>query len=73
MVWTSSRPAGLSGVPVLVFTGPDRRGDKVEALDAGADDYLIAVRTAELLARVRAVCRRHMRDSAGATAIDSAM
>ena len=60
-----------SGVPVLVLSARIEEYDKVEALDAGADDYLIKpFGTAELLARVRAVCRRHMRDSAGATAID---
>lgn len=58
-----------SGVPVLVLSARVEEYDKVEALDAGADDYLIKpFGVAELLARVRAVCRRHARES-GNTAI----
>jgi two-component system KDP operon response regulator KdpE len=55
-----------SGVPVLVLSARIEEYDKVEALDAGADDYLIKpFGVAELLARVRAVCRRHLREPGG--------
>ncbi|HRD48402.1 MAG: two-component system response regulator KdpE [Candidatus Competibacter sp.] len=59
-----------SGMPVLVLSARIEEYDKVEALDAGADDYLIKpFGVAELLARVRAVCRRQVRDPDGATLI----
>lgn len=45
--------------PVLMLTGRSGLGDKVEGLDAGADDYLMKpFAIAELLARVRALSRR---------------
>ena len=46
-------------VPVLVLTARDAVGDRVEGLDAGADDYLTKpFALAELLARLRALLRR---------------
>jgi two-component system response regulator MprA len=46
-------------VPVLMLTARDEIGDRVEGLDAGADDYLVKPFAAEeLLARVRALLRR---------------
>ena len=46
-------------VPVLMLSARGREGDKVEALDAGADDYLTKpFGVEELLARVRAGLRR---------------
>lgn len=49
-----------SKMPILVLSARVEDRDKVGALDAGADDYLIKpFSVAELLARVRAVCRRH--------------
>ncbi len=52
------RAAGNS-VPVLVLTARDAVGDRVEGLDAGADDYLAKpFALAELLARLRALLRR---------------
>ena len=46
-------------VPVIVLTARDRLNDRVEGLDAGADDYLTKpFELAELAARVRAVSRR---------------
>jgi two-component system KDP operon response regulator KdpE len=48
-----------SGVPVIVLSARSDESDKVEALDAGADDYLTKpFGVAELLARVRAMVRR---------------
>jgi len=48
-----------SDIPVLVLSARTDEGDKVEALNAGADDYLIKpFGVAELLARVRAHLRR---------------
>lgn len=46
-------------LPVLILTARDGVGDKIEGLDAGADDYLVKpVGLAELAARVRALTRR---------------
>ncbi|MGH2684321.1 MAG: response regulator transcription factor [Actinomycetota bacterium] len=48
------------GVPVLMLTARDQIEDRVEGLDAGADDYLPKPFSfAELLARIRALARRH--------------
>src|SRR6478736_915770 len=45
--------------PVLMLTARDSVADKVEGLDAGADDYLAKpFEFAELLARLRALLRR---------------
>lgn len=52
------RAAG-NDVPVLVLTARDAVGERVEGLDAGADDYLTKpFALEELLARVRALMRR---------------
>lgn len=51
-----------SDVPVIVLSARTAEADKVEALDTGADDYLIKpFGSAELLARVRAQLRRRTR------------
>ena len=50
--------------PVLMLTARDAIDDRVAGLDAGADDYLVkpfALR--ELLARMRALLRRHDEES----------
>ena len=48
-----------SSVPILMLTARTDDADKVEGLDAGADDYLTKpFSTSELLARVRALLRR---------------
>lgn len=52
------RAAGRT-MPVLVLTARDSWHDKVQGLDAGADDYLAKpFRLEELLARLRALIRR---------------
>lgn len=46
-------------MPVLILTARDRWHEKVEGIDAGADDYLgKPFQTAELMARLRALIRR---------------
>lgn len=46
-------------VPVIVLSARGQEGDKVIALDGGADDYLTKpFGTGELMARIRAVMRR---------------
>ena len=53
------RMRSFSDIPVVVLTARDRQHDKIEALDAGADDYVTKpFDVEELLARVRAVLRR---------------
>ncbi len=48
-----------STLPVLVLSARSQEADKIAALDAGADDYLVKpFGTGELLARVRAIVRR---------------
>jgi len=50
---------GGSQVPILMLTARDSVGDRVEGLDAGADDYLVKpFAYEELLARLRALGRR---------------
>jgi two-component system response regulator MprA len=52
------RSTGLQ-LPVLMLTGRDAVADRVQALDAGADDYLVKpFSIEELLARLRALTRR---------------
>jgi len=54
--------------PVLFLTAKDTPNDRVEGLDAGADDYLIKpFSTEELLARLRALTRRKSKELAETT------
>ena len=54
-----ARAAGL-GLPLLLLTARSDTADRVEGLDAGADDYLSKpFAMEELLARIRALQRRH--------------
>jgi len=49
----------LSDIPIIMLTARSAEKDKVEALDAGADDYITKpFSTPELLARVDAALTR---------------
>ena len=53
-----------STAPVIVLSARSSEADKIVALDAGADDYLVKPFGAgELLARVRAQLRRHQQQT----------
>jgi two-component system KDP operon response regulator KdpE len=59
-----------SEIPIIVLSARTTESDKIAALDAGADDYLVKpFGTGELLARVRAQLRRHPRASADAQSV----
>jgi len=50
---------GWSDVPIVVVSAVGEEREKIEALDAGADDYVVKpFALGELLARLRAVLRR---------------
>ncbi len=54
-----------SALPIIVLSARSSEADKIAALDAGADDYLVKPFGAgELLARVRAQLRRHQGQTA---------
>jgi two-component system KDP operon response regulator KdpE len=62
---------GWSNVPIIVLSGRTSGGDKVAALDAGADDYITKpFGVAELLARIRAVTRRSSAAEDDAATVD---
>jgi two-component system response regulator MprA len=58
--WDTCRAIRLrSSVPVLMLTARDAVEDRVDGLDAGADDYLVKpFALSELFARLRALLRR---------------
>jgi two-component system KDP operon response regulator KdpE len=61
---------GWSDVPIIVLSARTGEADKIAALDAGADDYLVKPFSAgELSARVRAHLRRHAHASTAASAL----
>lgn len=50
----------FSDVPVIVLSVKDKEADKIELLEAGADDYMTKpFGMGELLARIRAILRRN--------------
>ncbi len=55
---------GWSAVPIIILSARQQEGDKVLALDAGADDYLTKpFGVAELLARIRVALRHATRST----------
>lgn len=61
---------GWSRAPILVVSGRAGAADKIEALDAGADDYVTKpFAIGELLARIRALTRRAPQEEAAPVAV----
>lgn len=61
-----------SNLPIIVISARSEETDKIEALDAGADDYLTKpFSVEELLARLRVTQRRLLMMQEGKTAMDS--
>jgi two-component system KDP operon response regulator KdpE len=61
---------GWSQAPIIVLSGRTSPGDKIGALDAGADDYVTKpFAMGELLARLRAALRRDEVSGGGAAAV----
>ena len=62
---------GWSAMPIIVISARSEDSDKVEALDAGADDYLTKPFSVdELLARLRVALRRlHAKPAGGESAV----
>ncbi|HYI67942.1 MAG TPA: response regulator transcription factor [Candidatus Limnocylindrales bacterium] len=59
---------GRGSTPIIVLSGEAQEAAKVEALDAGADDYVTKpFGKEELLARIRAVSRRRTEPAAHGT------
>src|ERR1041385_453373 len=57
-----------SDIPIIMLTVRDAEADKIQALDAGADDYVTKpFSSPELLARIRAALRRAPQLSEGMT------
>jgi diguanylate cyclase (GGDEF)-like protein len=53
----------LSHLPIIMLTGKGDVNDKVDGIDAGADDYMVKpFEPKELLARIRMILRRTERD-----------
>ena len=63
--------AGGDDVPILMLTARTAVNDRVEGLDAGADDYVAKPFSLdELLARIRALLRRSFGDVSGIMKVD---
>lgn len=59
-----------SDIPIIILSVRNTEADKVQALDAGADDYVTKpFGIQELLARIRAAMRRSVTPGAGAQVI----
>ena len=57
--WLRARRQGGHATPAILLTARDLLRDRIQGLDAGADDYLVKpFDPEELSARLRAVCRR---------------
>jgi two-component system KDP operon response regulator KdpE len=68
-VEVTRRIRAWSSTPIIVISAREAERQKVEALDAGADDYLTKpFGTGELLARMRAALRRRAGDGGTASA-----
>ncbi|MEQ1647104.1 MAG: response regulator transcription factor [Hyphomicrobiaceae bacterium] len=67
------RAAGRT-MPVIALTARDSWRDKVDGIDAGADDYLAKpFQMEELLARVRSIIRRGSGNTSAVLTIDTVM
>ena len=63
-----------SSMPVIVLSARSTEADKIAALDAGADDYLVKPFGAgELMARVRAQLRRHAQAASSEAGADATL
>lgn len=59
------RLRATGNIPILVLTAKDALQDRIEGLDAGADDYMVKpFELGELLARLRALLRRTQQERA---------
>ncbi|MEJ5203003.1 MAG: response regulator transcription factor, partial [Anaerolineales bacterium] len=59
------RLRATGNIPILVLTARDALQDRIEGLDAGADDYMVKpFELGELLARLRALLRRTQQERA---------
>jgi DNA-binding response OmpR family regulator len=59
LAWLARLRSGGESLPCLVLTARDALHDRVDGLEAGADDYLVKpFEMAELVARMRALLRR---------------
>ncbi len=57
--WLRTRRGRGEVTPAIMLTARDQITDRIRGLDSGADDYLVKpFQPEELVARVRAVCRR---------------
>jgi two-component system KDP operon response regulator KdpE len=71
-VEVTRRLRGWSTVPVIVLSARGQESDKIEALDAGADDYLTKpFGIGELLARLRVALRHVARGAAPSPVFES--
>ncbi|WP_295006192.1 two-component system response regulator KdpE [uncultured Dechloromonas sp.] len=61
---------GWSNIPILILSARSQETDKIDALDAGADDYLTKpFSVGELRARLRALLRRRSRSGETASPV----